>query len=257
MMMTYQPWLDGLGRTGSRPLFSWWHVQENMVSLPAGQVMGRVQNPVNLRDFQPIVERAEFADYPKWCIGVCVALIVVCLTSLAICCIGTDTTRGEMAAVGTAVVSGLVVVAMVVPYVSTMSRTYQAFSITQVIEQRAQVTDLRCEGLGGMPSVEQYKRDRIQPWPSSSDTMFSCTWRDDSGQAVAGKVRLVPKLRYWGFSFFSESGSVYSDGIKEAILLNKDDTVWGTSSGHEGSSAQDANRVPAGKPGTGDSHGDA
>lgn len=184
----------------------------------------RQVNPVNLDNYQPIEETVTYSP-SGWIIALFALAVIGCLGSIVVW----NVCDSGGAAVAAACIGGVsVIVAAITSIVlfSPTSHQYDAIPLTGVIEQESHVTDLQCAGLdGGTPSVEQYKQTGKQPWPATSDTLFSCTWQYD-GTPVTGKLKLIPNQAYEGTSLVHESGSIYTDGLHEAQLLTRENTIW-------------------------------
>lgn len=181
-------------------------------------------NPVNLDNYQPIEETVTYSP-SGWIIALFALAVIGCLGSIVVW----NVCDSGGAAVAAACIGGVsVIVAAITSIVlfSPTSHQYDAIPLIGVIEQESHVTDLQCAGLdGGTPSVEQYKQTGKQPWPATSDTLFSCTWQYD-GTPVTGKLKLIPNQAYEGTSLVHESGSIYTDGLHEAQLLTRENTIW-------------------------------
>lgn len=183
----------------------------------------RQVNPVNLDNYQPIEETVTYSP-SGWIIALFALAVIGCLGSIVVW----NVCDSGGAALAAACIGGVSVIVAAITSIVLFSPTghqYDAIPLTGVIEQESHVTNLQCAGLDGMPSVEQYKKTGEQPWPATSDTMFSCTWQADDEQ-VEGKLKLIPKQAYEGTSLVHESGSIYADGLHEAQLLTMDNTIW-------------------------------
>lgn len=181
-------------------------------------------NPVNLDNYQPIEETATYSP-SGWHVALFVLAVVVCVSSIIAYVLCDSDAAGVVAGLMGGL--GVVVAAMsgMVLLLPT-SHQYDVIPLTGVVEQESHVTNLQCTGLDDVtPSVEQYKRTGEQPWPATSDTMFSCTWQA-GGEQVKGKLKLIPKQSYEGTSFIHESGSIYANGLHEGQLLTMDNTIW-------------------------------
>lgn len=179
-------------------------------------------NPVSLESYQPIEETKTYSP-SGWHIALFALAVIVFVGSIiALHSRDADT---ALIAMLLGAFSGLSAIMLGIGLLSPTSHQYDAIPLTGVIEQESHVTNLQCAGLDGMPSVEQYKKTGEQPWPATSDTMFSCTWQADDEQ-VEGKLKLIPKQAYEGTSLVHESGSIYADGLHEAQLLTMDNTIW-------------------------------
>lgn len=189
-----------------------------------------MNNPVNLEDYVPVgvVSSLDSQPFLWWRLGLgLLLLLVVVLGTNAGTRRWSSDTRVSIRYLGVVVAAFVGAGLLIVPVLGALDDafSYEAHPLTGVIEREAGISVLHCAGLADDPNVAQYERTHEQPWPAASETMFSCTWRYDD-RPVEGKLKLIPKLAYRGTSFYYESGSIYSEGIQEAQLLNADNTIW-------------------------------